>query len=316
MFDRCMLHGMNVSAFDLNHVRALHFLLEEAHVARAARKLRITPAAASNALRRLRTDFDDPLLVRSGRTLVRTPRAEGLRGPAREVLAAAERLLDVCAPFEPSTHDGEFIVTTSDRVAEVLLPALDRLFTERAPKASLYVRTVTVEVETFLRDHGGIAIIPDSSRVRGLCAEGLFVEDFVCVLRKGHPLTKGPWTARRFAGAEHIIVAPLANSRRGVMDDLLAEQGLARRVTRVVTSFGLAVPLLFASDRIAILPQSFALARFKELDLVVRTAPLKLPVIEMQMVWYPGHERDPRHVWFRGLLRDAVRASGLRQMPP
>jgi hypothetical protein len=81
-----MLHPMNVSAFDLNHVRALYFLLEEAHVARAARRLGITPAAASNALRRLRSDFDDELLVRTGRTLVRTPLAEQLRGPAREVL--------------------------------------------------------------------------------------------------------------------------------------------------------------------------------------------------------------------------------------
>jgi len=314
MLDSCMLHGVNVSAFDLNHARALHFLLEEAHVARAARKLGITPAAASNALRRLRDDFDDPLLVRAGRALVRTPLAEALRGPAREVLAAAERLFDVGAPFDPGTYDGEFIVTTSDRVAEVLLPTLDRLLAERAPRASLSVRTVTVEVEVFLRDHGGIAVIPDTSRARGLCAEELFTDDFVCVLRKGHPLAKGPWTARRFAGAEHVMVAPLAASRRGVVDDRLAEQGLTRRVTRVVTTFALAVPLLVASDRIAILPRSFALARAKELELVVRAAPLELPAIEMQMVWYPGHERDPRHVWLRGLLKDAARASGLRPL--
>ncbi|WP_437829280.1 LysR family transcriptional regulator [Sorangium sp. So ce1153] len=303
---------MNFSAFDLNHVRALHYLLEEAHVARAARKLGITPAATSNALRRLRVEFDDPLLVRSGRALARTPLAEGLRGPAREVLAAAERLFEVGAPFEPGTYEGELFVTTSDRVAEVLLPALDRLLAERAPRASLSMRTVTVEVEAFLRDHGGIAVIPDISRARGVRAEALFADDFVCVLRKGHPLTKGPWTVRRFAGAEHILVAPLASSHRGVVDDRLAEQGLARRVTRVVTSFGLAVPLLVASDRIAILPRSFALARARELDLVVRAAPLDLPALEMQMAWHPGHERDPKHVWFRGVLRDAARASGLR----
>src|SRR5690349_2613716 len=90
---RTILHGMNVSSFDLNHARALHYLLEEAHVARAARRLGITPAAASNALRRLRVEFDDELLVRQGRLLMRTPLAETLRPPARELLLAAGQLL-------------------------------------------------------------------------------------------------------------------------------------------------------------------------------------------------------------------------------
>ena len=99
MLDSSMLHSMN--GLDLNHARALHFLLEEANVARAARKLGITPAAASNALRRLRADFGDQLLVRSGRTLARTPRADDLRAPAKAVMVAAERLFERGRPFDP-----------------------------------------------------------------------------------------------------------------------------------------------------------------------------------------------------------------------
>ncbi len=307
-----MLHAMNVSAFDLNHARALHFLLEEAHVARAARRLGITPAAASNALRRLRRDFDDELLVRMGRALVRTPLAEQLRGPAREVLAAAERLFVVGTPFEPHSYDGEFVLTTSDRVAEALLPALDGLLTERAPRASLAVRTVTTDLAAFLRDGGGLAITPDTARERGLSTEKLFVEDFVCVLRKGHPLLRGAWTVQRFAAAEHILVAPRAQSRRGAVDEVLEARGLSRRITRVVTSFALAAPLLVSSDRITVLPRSFALARTRDLGLVVRAPPFELDSIQMELVWHPGAEQDPRHLWFRELLRDAVRAAGLQ----
>ena len=314
MLDSLMLHPMNVPAFDLNHARALHFLLEEAHVARAARRLGITPAAASNALRRLRQDFDDPLLVRAGRTLVRTPLGEQLRGPAREVLAAAERLFDVGAPFEPGTYDGELVLITSDRVAEALLPALDGLLTARAPRASLAVRTVMADVTAILRDRGGISIAPDTARERGLSTERLFLEEFVCVLREGHPLLKGPWTVQRFAAAEHILVTPQAQSRRGIVDDLLEAQGLSRRVTRVVTSFALATPLLVSSDRVTVLPRSFALARVRELELVVRAPPLSIPPIVMEMAWHPAHERDAKHLWFRGLLRAAVRAAGLQ--PP
>jgi DNA-binding transcriptional LysR family regulator len=123
---------MKLSGFDLNHVRALHFLLEEAHVARAARRLAITPAPASNALLRLRREFEDPLLVRVGRGFVRTPLAEDLRGPARDVLAAAERLVSAAVPFDPATDEGTFVVLATDRVADVLTGPLDRALTARA----------------------------------------------------------------------------------------------------------------------------------------------------------------------------------------
>jgi len=312
MCERPMLHGMNVHAFDLNHVRALHFLLEEAHVARAARRLGITPAAASNALHRLRAEFDDPLLVRAGRALQRTPRAEALREPAREAMAAAARLFELGTPFDPRTHDGELFLVTSDRVAEVLLPALDGLLTARAPLASLSVRTVTVDVAAFLREHGGVAIVPQEARERGLRSAPLYSEDFVCVHRKEHPLLRGPWTLRRFAAAEHVLVAPRAESRRGMVDELLAAHGLSRQVSRVVGSFALALPLLVASDRIATLPRSFAAAHAAEGPLALRALPVEVPPIEMVMTWSPGEERDPRHTWFRGLVGEAARAAGLR----
>ncbi|NTX09164.1 LysR family transcriptional regulator [Myxococcus sp. CA056] len=306
-----MLHEMNVSTFDLNHARALHFLLEEGHVARAARRLGITPAAASNALRGLRRDFDDALLVRTGRTLTRTALGEQLRGPAREVLAAAERLFVVGVPFEPSAYDGELILATSDRVAEVLLSALDGLLTARAPRARLSVHTMTVDLAAFLRENDGLAIMPGAARERGLSSEKLFLDDFVCVLRKGHPLLKGPWTIRRFAAAEHLLVAPLGRTQRGAVDALLETQGLTRRIARVVNSFALAMPLLAASDRITVLPRSFAQARAREWGIVVRPLPFELPTIEMELSWHPRHERDPKHVWFRALLQEAVRVSGL-----
>ena len=306
MFDRDMLHAVNVAAYDLNHLRALHFLLDEAHVARAARRLGITPAAASNALRRLRADFEDPLLVRSGRALVRTPRAEQLRAPAREVLAAAQRLLEVGAAFDPATDVGEFVLTTSDRVAELLLPALDALLRERAPRATLLMRTVTVDVAAHLREHGGVAIVPRVARERGLWGEDLFVDEFVCLMRRGHPLTRGPWTLARYAAAEHVVVAPLDSLRRAAGDELLAAHGLSRRVTRLVTSFSLVAPLLVASDRISTLPQSFALAQARAHGLVVRALPVPLPPIEMQMVWDPAHDADPRGVWLRAVVREAA----------
>src|SRR5436309_3537754 len=71
---------------DLNLLVTLDVLLAEGSVARAAKRLRLSPSAMSRALGRLREATGDPLLVRAGRGLVPTPRA----------LAVCERQAHLC----------------------------------------------------------------------------------------------------------------------------------------------------------------------------------------------------------------------------
>jgi DNA-binding transcriptional LysR family regulator len=52
---------------DLNLLVTLDVLLAEGSVARAAKRLRLSPSAMSRALARLREATGDPLLVRAGR---------------------------------------------------------------------------------------------------------------------------------------------------------------------------------------------------------------------------------------------------------
>ena len=72
---------MNLQSFDLNLLLALDALLKERHVTRAAARIGLSQPAMSNALARLRDLLDDPLLVRTPRGMVPTPRAERLQQP-------------------------------------------------------------------------------------------------------------------------------------------------------------------------------------------------------------------------------------------
>lgn len=302
---------MKLSELDLNHVRALHHLLEEAHVARAARRLGITPAAASNALLRLRRDFADPLLLREGRTFVRTALAEELRGPARDVMAAAGRLLEAAVPFVPATYDGLFVVTAADRVAEVLAHPLDRALADLAPRARLHLRTLSGPPGPASDEDRGLYVVPDIAH--GLLAEPLFTERYAVVIRAGHPLLEGPWTVERYAAADHLLVAPRGDSVRGAVDTALAPLGLTRRVSRVVSSFRIAVALAETSDRIVTLPSSFVVSTAG--TYVVRPPPLPLPPIRMQVAWHPRQQGDPRYEWLRRVLHEAARTAGLGREP-
>lgn len=296
---------MKLSSYDLNHVRALHVLLEEAHVARAARRLGISAPAASNALRRLRTEFDDELLVRAGRGLVRTALAEALRGPAREVVEAAERLLAVARPFEPRTFQGELLLATSDHVALVLLGPLEALLGARAPLTDVRVHPVPTRLEPWLREGGDLVLGPFEVEGEELCAELLFEDEYLCLMRPGHPLARGRWTAESYARASHVMVSPRGMARGGV-DEALGALGLRRRVARTVPTFSAAPGLLTDSEHLATLPASFARTAAAQAGLVLRPPPLALSAVPVRMVWHRRHEADERHRWLRLLVREAL----------
>ena len=301
---------MNVSAFDFNHVKALHFLLEESHVGRAAARLGITAAAASNALRRLREELGDPLLVKKGRGLVRTRVGEDLRGPAREVVASAEQLLRAARPFEPSEFRGQLPIALSEHVAAYLLPALDRLVRIRAPHATLAIAAIPMAVSDWLETSGGVLVSPSGAFAAASAGDSFvsdsFYEDrYVCVLRRGHPAEKLAWNATAYAGQEHVLVLPRGRTPRSDVDDHLATKGLIRRISRLVPSFTLALSVVRRSDLITTMPERCVQAISKG-GIHVRPLPFRLDPLVMRTVVSPAHAGDARTEFIKHLLRASL----------
>src|SRR3546814_7213797 len=69
----------------------------------------------------LRLMFDDPLLIRVGRGLELTRKAEALALPLREALAAVEHTLAQNRGFDPSQDAMTFSIAASDYAVLVLL---------------------------------------------------------------------------------------------------------------------------------------------------------------------------------------------------
>ena len=92
-----------MSTPDLNLLVTLDVLLAEGSVARAARRLRLSPSAMSRALARLRETTGDPLLVRAGRGLVPTPRALELRERVGQLVQDGRSGAAPCREARPQT---------------------------------------------------------------------------------------------------------------------------------------------------------------------------------------------------------------------
>src|SRR5512135_1516973 len=109
---------------DLNLLVTLDVLLAEGSVARAARRLRLSPSAMSRALARLRETTGDPLLVRAGRGLMATPRADAIRAQVQQLVQDAEAVLRPVAAPDLSTLVRSFTLRTSDGFVETFGPRL------------------------------------------------------------------------------------------------------------------------------------------------------------------------------------------------
>lgn len=289
---------------DFNLLVTLDVLLAEGSVARAADRLRLSPSAMSRALARLRQTTGDPLLVRAGRGLVPTPRALELRERVARLVEEGEEVLRPATAFEPGRLDRTITLRTSDGFVETFGPQLIarigaeapgvRLrFVQKPDKDSGPLRDGIVDLET------GVLGATMGPEVR---AQALFRDRFVGVVRQGHPLSRGPLTAGRYAAEHHVHVSRRGRDT-GPVDAALEPLGLSRSVVVTVGGFAAALALAGASDLVATVPERHTTGLRSGLHTFA--LPLPLAEITVSMFWHPRQDADLAHRW----LRECVRAA-------
>nr|WP_290435669.1 LysR family transcriptional regulator [Aeromonas caviae] len=123
---------------DFNLLITLDALLEEGSVAGAARRLGLSASAMSRALARLRETTGDPLLVRAGRGLIPTPRAQILRDEVARLVQETRAVLRPQQEVDPASLERTFRLRSSDGFVEAVGPALLARLAVEAPGVRLH----------------------------------------------------------------------------------------------------------------------------------------------------------------------------------
>lgn len=292
---------------DLGLLLTLDALLQEANVTLAARRLGLSTPAASHALARIRERLGDPLLVRSGRSMALTPRAEALRPLVRSLVEEAARVLSPPGPLDPRTLERAFTIFATDHAVLVLGPVLDRLVARDAPSVSLRFLPSVVDDWTHLRDGtADLAICLPGAFPPEYRTQQLFEERFVCVVRRDHPRARRRLTLDGYLSLDHIVVAPLG--RPSQIDAVLAARGHTRRIRRVVPYFATALHLVAKSDYILTVSESAARSVADTLPIALLEPPLALPPYALHLLWHPRLDEEPANRWLRGLFVQAAAA--------
>jgi len=296
-----------MSTPDFNLLVTLDAVLSEGSVARAARRLRLSPSAMSRALARLRETTGDPLLVRAGRGLVPTPRALELREKVGQLVQDIQAVLRPAETPDLKHLVRTFTLRTSEGFVENFGPHLIARVGEESPGVRLCFVQKPDKESTSLRDgivdlETGVVGNTMGPEVR---AQALFRDRFIGVVRMGHALSKGKMTPARYAAARHISVAR-RGLHQGPIDEALKMFGLEREIVTIVGGFSTALALARSSDLVASVPERHT-GRLRA-GMHSFPLPFATPELTISLLWHPRLDADPAHRWLRALVLETCAA--------
>lgn len=313
----------NFRTLDLNLLRVFDQVMAERNLTRAARNLSMTQPAVSNSLARLREAVGDQLVTRSGYGVEPTPRAVAL-WPA--VADALRKLESSFAPgdFTASEAKHTFILSMADATAASLMPGLVKIIERDAPGVSMRVLPLVTRDPRRLLDDGQIdlavgffpAVLADltaQAQAGGMAAfahQRLYDGEYVCVMRHGHPLSRGKLTLDRYCGARHLLVS-FSGRPFGFVDEALASHARERRVVLTVNQFFTAGRVVSASDLLTVLPRHFVKVTGMASELTLRELPFDVSPVHVDSLWHRRQDQRSDHAWLRlAVLAAAKEAFG------
>ncbi|MFM8920625.1 MAG: LysR family transcriptional regulator [Limnohabitans sp.] len=304
----------NFRTLDLNLLRVFDEVMAERSLTKAARNLSITQPAVSNALRRLRESLGDELVRRDGQGIAPTPFALTLWPNVREALDQLQSAL-VPQQFVPSQARNSFVLAMADATAAELMGGLAQELEHHAPNMSVRVLPLTTRDPRSLLENGVVdlalgyfpAVLADLT-ARAQIGEAtafehhrLYDGEYVCVMRKDHPLAKKEMTLEDFCNARHLLVS-FSGRPYGFIDEALASIGKQRRVVMTVNQFFTAGRVVVNSDLLTVLPRHFVPTTGISNEFHLCNLPFKVPTLHVDALWHRRKHAQSDHVWLRDVL--------------
>lgn len=309
----------NFRTLDLNLLRVFDQVMSERNLTRAARNLAMTQPAVSNALNRLRDALGDQLVTRSGYGVEPTPRAQALWPSIADALRQLEASITP-GDFVASEATNSFVLAMADATAAELVPGLVEIIERDAPGVTLRVVPLTTRDPRRLLDEGQVdlaagffpAVLADltaQAQTGGMAAfdhQRLYQGEYVCVMRKDHPLARGPLTLKRYCDAHHLLVS-FSGRPFGFIDEALASLQRKRRIVVTVNQFFTAGRVVSNSDLLTVLPRHFVGVTGMAEDLLVRELPFEVPPVHVDALWHRRQGQRSDHAWLRLAVAAAAR---------
>ncbi|PSJ37800.1 LysR family transcriptional regulator [Zobellella taiwanensis] len=288
---------------DLNLLLVFQLMYRERKTGVVAEQLGLSQPAVSNALARLRKALNDELFERTSRGMKPTPYADLIAEPIAYALATLQDTINYHERFEPLSSERAFRIAMTDLGEMYLLPRLMAHLARVSPGISITtVRnsddSLKEEMEAGSVDLA-IGLLPQLEA--GFYQRRLFEQQYVCLMRKDHPLAGGPLDLEAFSQARHIVIEAQGTGH-GRVEKLLAQSGVRRIVKLRLPHFMSAPYIVRETDLIATVTEKLALQTMDTLGLVVHRHPVALPSVQINLFWHRRYHQDTGSIWLRSQI--------------
>ena len=299
---------VDLTGIDLNLLVALDVLLDEQHVSKSAVRLGLSQPAMSRTLSRLRTVFDDPLIVRAQNGYAPTSRAEDLMVPLKAALSEIQGVF-AASEFNPATAADIFRLSTLDYSELVLFPDLISRISTAAPGVQVEVLQRSIfSIDEILDGIADISIgLMPGNLPKHCMTEKLLEDDYVCVMHKDHPIAAQALTIESYLSYPHSIIHT-GKSPGSFVDDALAQLGHTRRIAKRSPHFVASLFSIGKSDLLQTVPRRLVIPLLGSANLVMHDLPFELKPMVLSQIWHARNTNNPTHRWLREQVRLAAKS--------
>jgi DNA-binding transcriptional LysR family regulator len=207
--------------------------------------------------------------------------------------------------FTPATTKKLYRISITDDVAPLILPNLINFLEKKSPNSSLRIRSEQGNEALKLLDSneldfavGRFEIIP--SRFGSI---DLFIEKYVCIMRKDHPLADDEkLSIEQYLSAKHLRVAP-SNAPAAPIDRSLSQLNLEREVFVRIDLLTLAPSILESADLILTLPSKTAQRMANNYGFVISELPIELGKRQTKLLWHKELTNHPTFEWIKKQIK-------------
>jgi len=300
---------MHLERLDLNLLVALHELMLEHSVTRAADKLSVSQPAMSGALMRLRSHFGDKLIQRVGRQMVLTPFAMSLAPRVHDLVDGLGEVARSRPGFEPAASIRTFVVVGSDYAQSVFMPSAYRRVMSLAPGVSIDTELRALDHDERV-DRGliDVFIAPHTLVSPGHPRTLLFKDEYVAVVWLGNEEVGKRISREQFLRMGHAVRSIYPGRASRVGDELrIQELGCRRNVVLRVPTFDMLPRVIVGTRLVATMQLRLAQAAARLLPIRILKHPLNMRPLELVMQWPSHREEDSGGQWLRRQLLEVAR---------
>ncbi|MRW89855.1 LysR family transcriptional regulator [Duganella sp. FT80W] len=294
---------MELRELDLNLLLVFREIHRERQISAAARRLRLTQSAVSNALARLRASTGDQLFVRTADGMQPTPYADNMAEPVAAALAQLELAFRPPQAFAPAHTARRFTLAMTDVGEMYFMPRLIARCAALAPQVELAsVRLGAIDLRAELEaGRVDVALGAFEDAPGALLQRRLFRQSYVNLFRAGHALAEGALTAPRLAAARHLIVSAMDSPYHGI-NAALAAAGVDLTRAFSVPHFAAVPYILSSTELVATVPLKLAERAAAPFQLRYADTPLALAPLQTNLFWHRRYHQDQGGRWLRALL--------------